>query len=197
MSTSLQLMETRCRNCTNFYRECGSRCSRRCAGRWRGGLGCWCEFDRHGWHVRIGTNSCRVTAARDRKTIPATPGTFGRYRDLVALSKKNQSMTNAHHIGQYRAFCSANDTNGDLGNHGDPFAVLLNMAQHKAANAAQRTAYRFGDYGIERSVAYDAMRSAGYSPAESAFGVALMDVYYLNELGLKINTPTYKPANRR
>ena len=52
-----------------------------------------------------------------------------------------------------------------------------------------------GTYGAERSIAYNALRSAGYSDAQATQAIQEADNYF-NSIVVNENTPTRIPGNR-
>lgn len=66
---------------------------------------------------------------------------------------------------------------------------------HYNATQAQRGAGG-GTYGAERQIAYDALRSAGYSEAQATRVITEADRYF-NSIGVNENTSTRIPGNRR
>ena len=69
--------------------------------------------------------------------------------------------------------------------------------EHYLATQVQRTTLIGGTYGAERQIAALALRAAGKSPAEVAQALARADAYFIERLGLTLDSPTRIPGNRR
>ncbi|MGH3973072.1 MAG: RHS repeat-associated core domain-containing protein, partial [Pseudonocardiaceae bacterium] len=68
---------------------------------------------------------------------------------------------------------------------------------HYNATQVQRAARTGGTYGAERQIASDALAAAGRTPSEIADDIARADAYFMDELGLTLNSPLRIPGNRR
>lgn len=53
-----------------------------------------------------------------------------------------------------------------------------------------------GTYAAERQIAFNALKAAGYSDAAAASAVARADGYFMNQLGVDMQTQTRIPGNR-
>lgn len=53
-----------------------------------------------------------------------------------------------------------------------------------------------GTYGAERQVAAMALTAAGLSPEEVAAALARSDAYFMDQLGLSLDSPLRIPGNR-
>ena len=71
----------------------------------------------------------------------------------------------------------------------------LEGSAHYEATVVQRAAGG-GTYGAERQIAYNALKAAGYSDAEAAAEIARADAYFIDQLGVTMETPTRVPGNR-
>jgi len=71
----------------------------------------------------------------------------------------------------------------------------LTGTEHYAATVTQRLAGG-GTYSAERQVAFNALKAAGYSDAEASAAVARADGYFIDQLGVNMDTVTRIPGNR-
>ena len=67
---------------------------------------------------------------------------------------------------------------------------------HNIATSIQRQAGG-GTYGAERRIGYKALRRAGLSVDDAKSAVRGADKYFMDELGLTLDSPTRIPGNRR
>jgi len=118
--------------------------------------------------------------------------TTGSYGELVSSGQKD-----AHHIIQDAAM---RDVPGY--DRFDAPAVQLDGpsnvvgTEHYYATVAQRR-MGGGTYGAERGIAYMSLRKAGLSVDEAKAIVRGADKYFMDELGLTLDSPTRIPGNRR
>ena len=68
--------------------------------------------------------------------------------------------------------------------------------EHYIATQAQRSAFGGGTYGAERRIAYRSLREAGLNVDEAKSAVRYADRYFMDELGLQLDTPLNVPGNR-
>ena len=116
---------------------------------------------------------------------------LGEYSELVK-SKANDS----HHIIQN---ASVKDIPGYERNSAP--SIQLNgpstkiNTEHYLATEAQRNSLG-GTYGSERRIAYSSLREAGLSVNEAKNAVRYADKYFMDKLGMTLNTITRIPGNR-
>ena len=118
--------------------------------------------------------------------------TIGSYRELVNAKQKD-----AHHIiqdaamrdieGYNRFNAPARQLDGPSTTKGTP---------HNIATSIQRETGG-GTYGAERRIGYKALRRSGLSVDEAKFEIMRADKYFMDELGLTLDSPTRIPGNRR
>ena len=116
----------------------------------------------------------------------------GTYRGLVDAGQKD-----AHHIIQdaamreidgYNRFNAPSiQLNGPSTTKGTP---------HNIATSIQRQSGG-GTYGAERRIGYKALRRAGVSADDAKSAISGADKYFMDELGLTLDSPTRIPGNRR
>lgn len=68
--------------------------------------------------------------------------------------------------------------------------------EHYYATSVQRLKGG-GTYGQERGIAYMALRKAGISKNDAKAYVRTADEYFMDKLGLSLDSPTRIPGNRR
>ncbi|WP_226906085.1 RHS repeat-associated core domain-containing protein [Propionibacterium acidifaciens] len=135
----------------------------------------------HNHDVRTGTH---WTLAHNNECTPT-------YNDLRSAGAKD-----AHHIIQDAA---VRDLPGY--SRGDAPAVQLEGpsteigSPHYKATQVQRQPGG-GTYGDERRIAEEALRSAGMSDDDIASNISRADSYFMNNLGVTMDTPTRIPGNR-
>nr|WP_324603494.1 RHS repeat-associated core domain-containing protein [Propionibacterium acidifaciens] len=135
----------------------------------------------HNYYVRTGNH---WTLAHNNECTPT-------YNDLRSAGAKD-----AHHIIQDAA---VRDLPGY--SRGDAPAVQLEGpsteigSPHYKATQVQRQPGG-GTYGDERRIAEEALRSAGMSDDEIASNISRADSYFMNNLGVTMDTPTRIPGNR-
>ena len=135
----------------------------------------------HNYYVRTGTH---WTLAHNNECTPT-------YNDLRSAGAKD-----AHHIIQDAA---VRDLPGY--SRGDAPAVQLEGpsteigSPHYKATQVQRQPGG-GTYGDERRIAEEALRAAGMSDDDIASNISRADSYFMNNLGVTMDTPTRIPGNR-
>ena len=67
---------------------------------------------------------------------------------------------------------------------------------HYNATQAQRSTVGGGMYGSERRIGYRSLREAGLSVDEAKATIRGADRYFMDELGLGLDSPTRMPGNR-
>ena len=67
---------------------------------------------------------------------------------------------------------------------------------HYNATQAQRSTIGGGTYGAERRIGYRSLREAGLSVDEAKATIRGADRYFMDELGLGLDSPTRMPGNR-
>ncbi len=67
---------------------------------------------------------------------------------------------------------------------------------HYNATQAQRSTIGGGTYGAERRIGYRSLREAGLSVDEAKATIRGADSYFMDELGLGLDSPTRMPGNR-
>jgi hypothetical protein len=106
-------------------------------------------------------------------------------------------LSDAHHIIQDAAVrdVPGYDTNAAPGVQLQGPATEAGAPHYEAAQV-QRTAGIGGTYGAECQVASMALTAAGSSPDEVAAALARADSYFMNRLGLTLESPLRIPGNR-
>lgn len=115
----------------------------------------------------------------------------GSYRQLINAGKKD-----AHHIIQDAAMREIKDYNRFKA----PAIQLsgpstLKGTPHNIATSIQRQAGG-GTYGAERRIGYKALRRAGLSVDDAKSAIRGADRYFMDELGLTLDSMTRIPGNR-
>ena len=67
---------------------------------------------------------------------------------------------------------------------------------HYNETQAQRSTIGGGTYGAERRIGYRSLREAGLSVDEAKATIRGADRYFMDELGLGLDSPTRMPGNR-
>jgi hypothetical protein len=132
---------------------------------------------------------------------PALPGLESVGGAAAAITQsigdlRSAGLTDAHHVIQDAAVrdLAGYDTNAARGVQRQGPSTAIGTP-HYEATQVQRQAGG-GTYGAERSIAYNALRAAGYSDAEIIQAIKEADQYF-NSIGVNENTPTRIPGNRR
>ena len=75
-----------------------------------------------------------------------------------------------------------------------PAREIANL--HYNATQVQRSTIGGGTYGAERRIGYRSLREAGFPVDEAKATIRNADKYFMDELGLNLDSPTRIPRNR-
>ena len=135
-------------------------------------------------------NTCGIKPVDE--VVDGAGNATGSYKQLVDAGEKD-----AHHIIQDAAMREIDGYN----RFSAPSIQLdgpsrIKGTPHNIATSIQRQAGG-GTYGAERRIGYKALRRAGLSVDDAKSAVRGADKYFMDELGLTLDSPTRIPGNRR